>query len=56
VLQLARCLLSFEVSHQPTLAQPLRLDHLDNVPLDALSSFGEIFANKIVVKVRENAL
>lgn len=47
------CLLSFEVSHQPTPARPLRLGQLDNVPLDASSSFGEILANKIVVKVRE---
>lgn len=37
-------------------AQPLRVGQLDNVPLDASSSFGEIFANKIVLKCPRNAI
>lgn len=37
-------------------AQPLRVGQLDNVPLDALSSFGEIFASKIVLKCPRNAI
>jgi ABC-type uncharacterized transport system substrate-binding protein len=45
-----QCLLSFDLPHQPTSAEQLRLSQLDNAPLDASSSFGEIFANKILVK------
>lgn len=37
-------------------AQPLRVGQLDNVPLDASSSFGKIFANKIVLKCPRNAI
>jgi ABC-type uncharacterized transport system substrate-binding protein len=42
-----QCLLTFDLPHQPTPAEQSRLD---NAPLSASSSFGEIFANKILVK------
>jgi ABC-type uncharacterized transport system substrate-binding protein len=45
-----QCLLSYELPHQPTAAEQLRLSQLDSDPLDASSSYGETFANKILVK------
>ncbi|KRR21040.1 DUF1007 family protein [Bradyrhizobium retamae] len=44
-----QCLLTFDLPHQPTPAEQLRLGQLGNAPLDT-SSFGEIFANKIPLK------
>jgi ABC-type uncharacterized transport system substrate-binding protein len=46
----AQCLLTVDLPHQPTPAEQLRLSELDNAPLDASSTYGEIFANKILVK------
>jgi hypothetical protein len=37
-------------AHQPNPAEQLWLGQLDNAPLDASSSFGEVFANNIPVK------
>jgi ABC-type uncharacterized transport system substrate-binding protein len=45
-----QCLLTYDLRHQPTPADQLRLSQLDINPLDASSSFGETFANKILVK------
>lgn len=45
-----QCVLTFDLPHQPTPAEQSRLGQLDNAPLDASSSFGEIFANKMLVK------
>jgi ABC-type uncharacterized transport system substrate-binding protein len=45
-----QCLLTIDLPHQPTPAEQLRLSQLDNVPLDASSTYGEIFANKMLVK------
>jgi ABC-type uncharacterized transport system substrate-binding protein len=45
-----QCLLTVDLPHQPTPAEQLRLGQLDNVPLDAWSTYGETFANKILVK------
>jgi ABC-type uncharacterized transport system substrate-binding protein len=45
-----QCQMSFDLPHQPTPAEQARLSQLDNAPLDALSSYGETFANKISVK------
>src|SRR5258708_6511752 len=45
-----QCLLRSDPPHQPTPAEQLRLSQLDGDPLDASSSYGEIFANKILVK------
>ena len=45
-----QCLLTADLPHQPTPAEQLRLSQLDNAPLDASSTYGEIFANKILVK------
>jgi ABC-type uncharacterized transport system substrate-binding protein len=45
-----QCLLSVDLPHQPTPAEQLRLSQLDSDPLDASSTYGEIFANKILVK------
>ena len=36
--------------HQPTPAEQLRLGQLDSDPLGISSTYGEIFANKILVK------
>ena len=44
-----QCALSFDLPHQPTPAEQARLSQLDAVPLDPSSSYGETFANKIVV-------
>jgi ABC-type uncharacterized transport system substrate-binding protein len=45
-----QCLLTYDLPHQPTPAEQLRLSQLDSDPLDASSSYGETFANKILVK------
>jgi ABC-type uncharacterized transport system substrate-binding protein len=45
-----QCLLTVDLPHEPTPAEQLRLSELDNVPLDASSTYGETFANKILVK------
>jgi ABC-type uncharacterized transport system substrate-binding protein len=47
-----QCLLTVDLPHEPTPAEQLRLSELDNVPLDASSTYGETFANKILVKCR----
>ena len=45
-----QCLPSYDLPHQPTPAEQARLGQLDAVPLDPSSTYGEIFANKILVK------
>jgi len=45
-----QCLLTVDLPHQPTPAEQLRLSQLDSTPLDAASTYGELFANKILVK------
>jgi ABC-type uncharacterized transport system substrate-binding protein len=45
-----QCALTYDLPHQPTAAEQARLSQLDAVPLDASSTYGEIFANKIQVK------
>jgi ABC-type uncharacterized transport system substrate-binding protein len=45
-----QCLVSYDLPHQPTPAEQARLSQLDAVPLDASSTYGETFANKIQVK------
>jgi ABC-type uncharacterized transport system substrate-binding protein len=45
-----QCLLTYDLPHQPTAGELTQLSQLDAVPLDASSAFGEIFANKILVK------
>jgi ABC-type uncharacterized transport system substrate-binding protein len=45
-----QCLLTYDLPHQPTAAEQARLSQLDAVPLDPSSTYGEIFANKILVK------
>jgi len=45
-----QCAATYELPHQPTPAEQLRLSQLDTTPLDASSTYGEIFANKILVK------
>jgi ABC-type uncharacterized transport system substrate-binding protein len=44
-----QCALSYDLPHQPTPAEQARLGQLDAVPLDPSSTYGEIFANKILV-------
>ena len=39
-----QCLLTVDLPHEPTPAEQLRLSQLDNVPLDASSTYGETFA------------
>ena len=46
----SQCLLTVDLPHQPTPAEQLRLSQLDSTPLDAASTYGELFANKILVK------
>jgi len=46
----AQCLLTVDLPHQPTPAEQLKLSQLDVTPLDASSAYGEIFANKMLVK------
>ena len=45
-----QCLVTYDLPHQPTPAEQARLSQLDAVPLDPSSTYGEIFANKILVK------
>jgi ABC-type uncharacterized transport system substrate-binding protein len=45
-----QCSLTVDLPHQPTPAEQFRLSQLDSVPLDASSTYGETFANKILVK------
>ena len=45
-----QCLLTVDPPHQPTPAEQLRLSQLDVTPLDASSAYGEIFANKMLVR------
>jgi ABC-type uncharacterized transport system substrate-binding protein len=45
-----QCLLTYDLPHQPTPAEQLKLSQLDITPLDASSTYGETFANKILVK------
>jgi ABC-type uncharacterized transport system substrate-binding protein len=45
-----QCVASYDLPHQPTPAEQARLSQLDNEPLDPSSTYGEIFANKILVK------
>ena len=44
------CQITYDLPHQPTPAEQARLSQLDDVPLDPSSTYGEIFANKILVK------
>ena len=43
------CQLTVDLPHQPTPAEQLRLSQLDATPLDASSTYGEMFANKMRV-------
>jgi ABC-type uncharacterized transport system substrate-binding protein len=43
-----KCLVSYDLPHQPTAAEQARLSQLDAVPLDSSSTYGETFANKIL--------
>ena len=45
-----QCLLTYDLPHQPTPAEQMRLSQLDATPLDANSPFAEIFANKMLVR------
>ena len=45
-----QCVATYDLPHQPTPAEQARLSQLDAVPLDPSSTYGEIFANKILVK------
>jgi len=45
-----QCLATYDLPHQPTPTEQARLSELDAVPLDPSSTYGEIFANKILVK------
>jgi ABC-type uncharacterized transport system substrate-binding protein len=45
-----QCVATYDLPHQPTPAEQLRLSQLDTTPLDPLSTYGETFANKIMVK------
>jgi ABC-type uncharacterized transport system substrate-binding protein len=45
-----QCLVTYDLPHQPTPTKQARLSQLDAVPLDPSSTYGEIFANKILVK------
>jgi len=44
-----QCRMDVKPPHQPTPAEQRRLSDLDSNPLEAGSTYGEIFANKIVV-------
>lgn len=46
----SNCELTVDPPHQPTAAEQLKLSQLDDTPLDASSTYGEIFANKMRVK------
>ena len=45
-----QCQLTVDLPHQPTPADQLRLSQLDITPLDASSTYGQTFANKILVR------
>jgi ABC-type uncharacterized transport system substrate-binding protein len=45
-----QCALTVDLPHQPTPAEQARLSQLDVTPLDPSSAYGEIFANKMLVK------
>ena len=45
-----QCSLTVDLPHQPTAAEQSKLSQLDAVPLDAFSTYGQIFANKMLVK------
>ena len=45
-----QCLATYDLPHQPTAAEQAQLNQLDAVPLDPSSTYGEIFANKILVR------
>ena len=45
-----QCLVTYDLPHQPTAAEWARLSQLDSVPLEPSSTYGEAFANKILVK------
>ena len=45
-----QCQLTFDLPHQPSPADQLRLSQLDITPLDASSTYGQTFANKIFVR------
>jgi hypothetical protein len=45
-----QCVATYDLPHQPTAAEQAKLSELDIVPLDASSTYGEMFANKIQVK------
>jgi ABC-type uncharacterized transport system substrate-binding protein len=44
-----QCVVSYDLPHQPTPAEQARLSQLDAAPLEPSSTYGEIFANKILV-------
>jgi ABC-type uncharacterized transport system substrate-binding protein len=46
----AQCALTVDLPHEPTPAEQLKLSQLDDTPLDASSTYGEIFANKMLVR------
>ncbi len=46
----SRCQLVVDLPHEPTPAEQLRLGQLDDNPLGFPGTFGETFANKILVK------
>jgi ABC-type uncharacterized transport system substrate-binding protein len=45
-----QCALNVQLPHQPTPEEQYRLSQLDVTPLDASSTYGELFANKMLVK------
>jgi ABC-type uncharacterized transport system substrate-binding protein len=45
-----QCNVTYDLPHQPTAADQARLSQLDAVPLDPSSTYGEIFANKMLVR------
>ncbi len=45
-----QCQLTIDLPHQPTPTEQLRLSQLDITPLDASSTYGQTFANKMFVK------
>jgi ABC-type uncharacterized transport system substrate-binding protein len=45
-----QCLLSIDLPHEPTPAEQARLAQLDDTPLEASSTYGELFANKMMVR------
>jgi hypothetical protein len=45
-----QCLVTYDLPHQPTAADWARLSQLDSVPLEPSSTYGEAFANKVLVK------